>query len=103
MSKYWLKFSSPLSTVPHGVTPPAQLLRVPSTVRPTGSAVVRSRRSPAAGPSSRKGVEAVIRRFRSALRTGTAVHRPVPDDRRRSSTTDMPWLAISIRIIVAGS
>src|SRR4028118_1649697 len=49
--KYWLKFSSPESTVPHGVIPPAQLLRVPSTRLPVGSAVVRRRRLPAPGGS----------------------------------------------------
>ena len=35
--KYWLKFSSPESTVPQGVVPPAQLFRVPSTRVPVGS------------------------------------------------------------------
>lgn len=41
-AKYWLKFSSPCSVVPHGVVPPAQLLRVPRTVVPRRSALVRS-------------------------------------------------------------
>ncbi len=61
--KYWLKFSSPESTVPHGVVPPEQLFMVPSTRRPVGSAAVLSRSEPAAGPSIRKGVVSVIRRF----------------------------------------
>ena len=42
-TKYWLKFSSPDSTVPHGVVPPEQLLKVPSTTVPLGSSLVLSR------------------------------------------------------------
>ena len=97
LTKYWLKFSSPDSTVPHGVVPPAQLLSVPSTVRPAGSAFVRTSAEPAAGPVSRNGVIAVIRRFWRASRGGTRVHRP-DVLLRRSSTTDMPWAAIVTRI-----
>ena len=58
-----LKFSSPDKMVPHGVVPPAQLPKVPSTRVPEGSAAVVTRASPAAGPVSRNGVAAVIRRF----------------------------------------
>src|SRR3712207_9078937 len=54
--------------------PPAQLLNVPRTVRPSGSAVVRRYSDPAAGPVTRKGVEAVIRRLRS--RSGGGSHTP---------------------------
>src|SRR3712207_8706257 len=53
--KYWLKFSSPCSVVPQGVMPPAQLLSVPRTVRPSGSAVVRRYSDPAAGSVDREG------------------------------------------------
>ena len=58
-----LKFSSPESTVPHGVTPPAQLAKVPATVRPVGSAGVLTKSVPAAGPVSVNGVSAVMRRL----------------------------------------
>ena len=63
-TKYWLKFSSPDSTVPHGVTPPAQLFWVPSTHRPVGSAAVLSSAEPAAGPVKANFVpDRVIRRL----------------------------------------
>jgi len=62
-TKYWFQFSSQVSTVPHGVTPPAQLLSMPRTRRPVGSAAVFSRSLPAAGPDSRIGVSAVMRRL----------------------------------------
>ena len=61
--KYPLKFSSPESTVPQGVVPPAQLPRVPRAAVPVGSSLVFSRSEPAAGPLKEKGVDAVIRRF----------------------------------------
>ncbi len=61
--KYWLKFSSPDRTVPHGVVPPAQLLSVPLIRLPDGSAVVCSRACPAAGPVTWNLVSALIRRF----------------------------------------
>jgi hypothetical protein len=63
LPKYWLKFSSPESTVPHGVIPPPQLLSVPSTVVPVGSAEVASSSLPAAGPVNSNAVVAVMRRF----------------------------------------
>jgi hypothetical protein len=63
LAKYWLKFSSADSTVPHGVVPPAQLSSMPSTVVPAGSADVRNEALPAAGPVSRHGVVAVMRRL----------------------------------------
>jgi len=66
-----LKFSSPDSTVPHGVVPPAQLLSVPRTRVPARSSRVRSRSSPAAGPVSSKGELTVILRFSVVRPTGT--------------------------------
>ena len=48
---------------------PAQLLRVPSTRRPTGSSAVFMRPDPVAGPSTAKGVKPVIRRLRRPPRT----------------------------------
>ena len=63
LAKYWWKFSSPVSTVPQGVTPPAQLFSIPLTRRPVGSSLVLSRSSPAAGPVRRIGVVAVMRRL----------------------------------------
>jgi hypothetical protein len=69
LAKYWLKFSSPLSTVPHGVTPPAQLFSEPSTRRPVPSAEVRSSGSPAAGPVSSIAVVAVVRRLKREWRS----------------------------------
>ena len=83
-------FSSPVSTVRHGVTPPAQLLSVPSTVRPSGSALVRTRASPAAGPVRVIGVVAVIRRLAAPI---TGVSRPDAGS-RSTVTTDMPWAAM---------
>ena len=55
-------FSSQVSHVPQGVVPPAQLLIIPFTVRPAGSAVVFSRSEPAAGPDKVITVSAVMRR-----------------------------------------
>jgi hypothetical protein len=91
--KYWLKFCSPCSVVPHGVDPPAQLFSVPSTVVPVGSAKVRTYSEPAAGPESRMGVVAVIRRFR--LRRSAWRHRPERPT-RCSSSTEMPRAAMAI-------
>jgi hypothetical protein len=62
-ARYWLKFSSPDRTVPHGVTPPAQLFCVPSTRLPVGSADVRRYVDPAAGPCTVNGVVSVMRRL----------------------------------------
>ena len=89
--KYWLKFSSPESTVPHGVCPPAQLFSVPSTRVPVGSAVVRVR-GPTAGPRSSNGVVAVMRRLYEPM-TGS---RPPSPGRLASSTTVRPWAAHAI-------
>ena len=81
--------------MPQGVVPPAQLPTVPSTRRPVGSALVCSSRWPAAGPSTANGVVAVMRRFRGA--PWTYLHgREAP--LRRTSTTDMPWAAMVMRI-----
>jgi len=63
LTKYWLKFSSPCSVVPQGVSPPAQLFSVPSTLVPVGSAAVVSSGDPAAGPVSLKTDCAVRRRL----------------------------------------
>jgi hypothetical protein len=96
-TKYWLKFSSPDSTVPHGVTPPAQLLSVPTTSRPAGSAAVRTNGDPATGPVNRKVVDsAVIRRLYRRPPWRTGVQLPVRPT-RSSSTTDMPCAAIAVR------
>ena len=88
-------FSSPESTVDHGVVPPAQLFSVPSTVRPSGSALVRTSGSPATGPASRKGVVAVTRRFSGSC--STAVGRP-DEASRDTATTLIPWAAIPMPI-----
>ena len=40
LAKYWSKFSSQVSTVPHGVMPPAQLFSIPRTRVPVGSSDV---------------------------------------------------------------
>jgi hypothetical protein len=48
--------------VPQGVTPPAQLLTMPRTLRPVGSAEVAMRGWPAAGPVIAIGVSPVTRR-----------------------------------------
>ncbi len=90
LAKYWLKFSSPESTVPQGVMPPPQLLSVPRMRVPSGSADVFSRSLPAAGPVTSNGVVPVIRRLRRWR--VTAVSSPL----RRSScatSTDSPWAA----------
>ena len=97
-SKYWLKFSSPDSTVPHGVIPPEQLFRVPRARRPVGSAVVLSRASPAAGPSMRKGVSMWIRRFWGARRRFLTWRHDPRTSPRFSVTTDMPWFSIESRL-----
>ena len=99
--KYWLKFSSPDSDVPQGVMPPAQLLNVPSTRVPVGSCDVLSRSSPASGPVTLNSVRWWMRRLYFAFfRFVTGRHDPgtMP---RRSSTTDMPWLARPISAISA--
>ena len=57
-----MKFSSHVRYVPHGVKPIAQLLNVPSTAVPVGSAAVCSSGWPAAGPVMVIGVVAVMRR-----------------------------------------
>src|SRR5699024_7658117 len=64
--KYPWKFSSPESSVPHGVSPPAQLPRVPSTVVPEGSSTVLSRSPPAAGPVSANSSRSRMRRLSAA-------------------------------------
>src|SRR5688572_15603823 len=46
-----------------GVTPPAQLLKVPTGRVPLGSSRVRRRGCPAAGPEARIGVFAEMRRL----------------------------------------
>jgi hypothetical protein len=70
------------------------LFSVPRTVRPRGSAVVRSSGWPAAGPVRRIRVRAVIRR----LNRRRPDSRQAPDLPTRSiSTTDMPWAIIAIR------
>ena len=83
--------------MPHGVTPPAQLFSVPTTVRPFGSAAVRSQAEPAAGPVSSNFVpSAVTRRLYGRRPWPTGRHCPVPST-RSSSTTDMPCAAIAVR------
>src|SRR6476620_749789 len=64
-----LKFSSHVRYVCHGVDPIAQLFKVPRTLVPVVSAVVRSRGSPAAGPAMFIGVMPVIRRANGEGRT----------------------------------
>src|SRR5689334_24582547 len=59
--KLWM-FSSQVSHVPHGVLPPAQLAKVPNTLRPVGSALVLSLSWPAAGPEIAISVLAEMRR-----------------------------------------
>jgi hypothetical protein len=49
--------------VPQGVVPPAQLLKVPYTLRPEGSDGVCMRACPAAGPEMRISVLAEMRRL----------------------------------------
>ena len=56
-------FSSAVSIVPHGVVPPAQLLNVPNDRVPVGSALVRMRGWPAAGPEMRIGALVEMRRL----------------------------------------
>jgi hypothetical protein len=92
LAKYWSKFSSPESTVPHGVTPPEQLFCVPRTVRPDGSADVLRNFEPAAGPRTSKIVSSVIRR---PYRLGTT-SRPPRIGSRRVSSTDRPCAAQAI-------
>ena len=97
--KYWLKFSSPDRHVPQGVMPPAQLLNVPSTRVPVGFSDVLSRSSPAAGPVTTNSVRWWMRRLYLAFFrfvTGRQEPGTIP---RRSSTTDMPWLARLISAI----
>jgi hypothetical protein len=49
--------------VPQGVVPPAQLLKVPKERVPAGSALVRIRGLPAAGPEMRIGAFVEMRRL----------------------------------------
>ncbi|CPU67759.1 Uncharacterised protein [Mycobacteroides abscessus] len=49
--------------MPHGVVPPAQLLSVPSTRVPDGSATVLTRSDPATGPVRRNSVVRCTRRL----------------------------------------
>ncbi len=93
-SKYWLKFSSPDSTVPHGVSPPAQLLRVPSTRVPVESAVVRSASCPAAGPSRTSSVWVCTRRLCTPSRRYS---HGLPNPARWISTTVIPCAAMMMR------
>jgi hypothetical protein len=76
---------SAVSTVPQGVRPPPQLLRVPSTVRPAGSSAVCSSGWPASGPLISMGVVPVMRRLKG-LPGSYLQPRPV----RRMATTDAP-------------
>ena len=88
--KYWLKFSSPDTTVPHGVVPPEQLLSVPLIAAPVGSAVVLSSACPAAGPVTLKTVSALMRRFFFALpRFFSRNHEPATSP-RLIVTTERP-------------
>ena len=91
--KYWWMFSSPESTVPHGVTPPEQLFWVPSTRLPVGSSCVLSRSEPAAGPSTTNGVVRVMRRLRAPPRTYV---QGSPTLVRVISTTAMPWAWMAV-------
>ena len=84
-------FSSPVRIVPHGVTPPAQLFRVPRIRVPPGSALVRMSACPAAGPRTVIGVMPVIRRFSAESRT--TLHSPWGP--RAISTTVKPCAATS--------
>src|SRR5262245_59244557 len=67
-------FSSQVSQVPHGVRPTAQLLSMPSTLVPLGSAPVLNLSWPAAGPEKRISVSPVMRR--AYLELGTTAHLP---------------------------
>ncbi len=69
-------FSSPESTVPHGVRPPEQLLNVPNALVPVGSTEVLRKSLPAAGPVITNSVVPVIRRL-YWLNTGVSL--PEPD------------------------
>ncbi|BCJ48992.1 hypothetical protein Asp14428_04670 [Actinoplanes sp. NBRC 14428] len=84
--------------MPHGVTPPEQLLSVPMAVVPFGSAAVRSQVEPAAGPVKANGVRrAVMRRLYGRRLPRTGRHWPVCPT-RSSSTTDSPCAAIAVSI-----
>src|SRR6476620_5274154 len=91
-AKYWLKFSSPDSTVPHGVTPPEQLFSVPSTFVPVGSADVFRKSLPAAGPVTTNSVVAVMRRLYGP-KSGVSVPEA---DSPFTCTTDSPWAASAV-------
>ncbi len=82
-------FSSPESTVPQGVRPPEQLLNVPRTLVPVGSAEVLRKSEPAAGPVSTNSVVPVMRRL---YRPICGVNRPDPFS-PLTSTTDSPCAA----------
>ncbi len=79
--------------VPQGVMPPAQLLSVPMTCLPVGSALVFIRSWPAAGPSMTIGVLSGVMR-RLYLESSTGAH--LPSEPRAISMTVPPWAAISM-------
>ena len=91
LAKYCWKFSSPVSAVPHGVVPPAQLLIVPNTCVPVGSSLVLQQVVPAAGPVTSIGVVPVIRRL--YCESWTSAHSPA--SLRCTSTMLRPWAASS--------
>ena len=74
--------------MPHGVVPPAQLFRVPSTRVPVGSSTVVSSAWPAAGPRTSNSVVPVMRRLRRPPRTYSHW---APRLARLRSTMDRPW------------
>ena len=76
--------------------PLAQLLSVPSTRRPGGSAAVRSSAWPAAGPPIAIGVEAVMRRAHGDGRT-ICQRSPL----RSTSITETPCAACDLRTLSA--
>ncbi len=75
--------------------PPAQLLIVPMTFVPVGSADVRMRGWPAAGPEMAIGVSSAVMR-RAYLLSGTSRHLP---SCFLISMTEPPWQAISMSTI----
>ena len=87
-------FSSQVSQVPHGVRPPAQLLSMPKTLAPLGSAAVRNLSCPAAGPEMRISVSPVMRR--TYLELATTAHLPAV---LRTSSTEPPCAIISTSAI----
>lgn len=83
--------------MPQGVSPPAQLLRVPATWVPVGSAEVLRRSAPAAGPTRVIGVVPVRRRLYAESRTGSQAPSPVC----LISTMLTPWASSSTATISA--